>query len=162
MTQIRISEDALADLEEGFLFYEKMKIKTIIFILILFATVCYAGEKEKAFEAAFLKAVSTDDEAMLELVEFSHSTPKLFRDMIVQSLKEGRKKKIESITFSAPAEDATFEFEYKEVTYTTSLPVGKEMKIKYDMTNDKSGVDGTTYRLGLRDGSYKIVAPTPK
>ena len=139
-----------------------MKIKAITSILILFASVCFAGEKEKAFEEAFLTAVSTDDEAILKLVEFSRSTPKLFRDMIIQSLKEDRKKKIESITFSAPAEDATFEFEYEEVTYTTSLPVEKEMKIKYDMTNDKSGVDGTTYRLGLRDGSYKIVAPTPK
>gem|GEM_PF-6853128 len=36
------------------------------------------------------------------------------------------------------------------------------MKIKYDMTNDKSGVDGAIYRLGLRDGSDKIVAPKPR
>lgn len=139
-----------------------MKFRIIIPTLILLATACFAGEKEKAFEESFLKAVSSSDEAMEQLVEFSRSTPKLFRDMIIQSLKKDRTKKIETISFSDPAEDAVFEFEYEGVAYTTSLSVAKEMKIKYDMTNDKSGVDGTTYRLGLRDGSYKIVAPKPK
>lgn len=139
-----------------------MKFKIIILALLLFATICFAGEKERIFKESFLKAVSTSDEAMSELVEFSHSTPKLFRDMIIQSLTEDRKKKIEAISFSEPAEDAIFEFEYEGIAYTTSLLVAKEMRIKYDITNDKSGVGGTTYRLGLRDESYKIVAPKPK
>ncbi|MEM9445792.1 MAG: hypothetical protein AAGA18_10620 [Verrucomicrobiota bacterium] len=139
-----------------------MKSIVTSFFLALLATSCLAGEKEKAFEESFRSAVSMNDQAMFELVQFANNTPKLFRDMIMESLREDRKKTIKAISFSDPAKDAVFEFEYGGTTYTTSLPVVKEMKIKYDMTKDASGVEGTTYRLGLHDGVYKIVVPQAK
>lgn len=139
-----------------------MKSTSIILAVLLAATSCFGGEQETAFEESFRTAISTSDEATLKLVAFSRSTPVLFRDMIVQSLKEDRTKKVKTITFLDPAKEAAFEFEYEGVTYTTTLPVLKEMKITYDMTNDTSSVDGTTYRLGLDGDHYKIVAPTPK
>jgi len=139
-----------------------MKILSSIAIFLLVAASCFGGEKEKEFEQSFREALSKSDEATIALVEFSRSTPKLFRDMIIQSLKEDRTKKIKSISFIDIPEDSAFEFEYEGVTYITTLPVLKEMKIAYDMTDDTSGVDGTTYRLGLRDDHYKIVAPKPK
>jgi|GEM_PF-5425979 len=73
-----------------------MKLRIIIPTLFSIAAASLAGEKEKAFEESFLDAISTSDEAMKQLVECSRSTPKLFRDMIIQSLKEDRQKKNQS------------------------------------------------------------------
>jgi len=66
------------------------------------------------------------------------------------------------VTFHTLPADTKLEFEYEGITYETTLPVVLEFKVLYDMTNDKSGINSSTYRLGLKDERYFIVAPKPK
>lgn len=139
-----------------------MKQVWFFLTVLLGATLLVASEKEQRFQDEFVRAVNESDKALLKLVKFSDQTPKVFREIIRKSLKEERSKKRKAMSFLDPAPDTVFEFEYEGVTYTTTLPVVKEFKITYDMTDDTSGVDGTTYRLGLENGQYRIVAPTPK
>lgn len=139
-----------------------MKNTIISFLIFLAASLCYGEGKEAFFEKTFRDALETSDEALFKLVEFSDNTPDLFREMILQSLQGDRIKTIESISFTVPDESAVFEFEYEGVTYIPTLKIVKEMQIVYDMSEDASGVSGTTYRLGVLGGELRIVAPMPK
>jgi len=140
-----------------------MKILSLLTSLLFlsFLTVS-AGDKEEAFQSVFLEALSTSDEALFELVEFSKDGNPLFDQMLRESLVEERTRKIKEIEFGELPEDMMLEFTYEETTYIPTLPIEKEFIITYEETDKNSSITATTYRLGTKEGVYKIVSSKPK
>ena len=139
-----------------------MPLKLIILSLLVGALGLFAGEKEAAFEKAFVAAIETSDAAMYGLVEFGEGTNPLFDKMLKDSLKEDRMKKIESFSFSSLEEGQISEFEYEGVCYISTLPIEVAFTITYEKTKEQAQVTSTTYRLGTKEGVYKIVGSKPK
>ncbi|WP_269523229.1 hypothetical protein [Coraliomargarita parva] len=139
-----------------------MKTKLFVISLLLCALGLFAGEQEDRFERAFFHAISEGDEAMYALVEFSEEAPGLFNDMLKESLREDRVKEIEGVAFRELPKDSKTGFTYEGVAYVPTLRIEKEFVVKYKPTKDDARVTATTYRLGIKDGAYKIVASKPE
>lgn len=133
------------------------RILLLTFSLLLSISPVLAGEKEDAFRESFTEAIATSDEALFALVEFSKNGNPLFDQMMRESLSEGREKIIKEMKFQDLPEDAITEFTYDGVDYIPTLSIEKQFVVSYQRTDEKAQVTATTYNLGTKDGSYKIV-----
>lgn len=137
--------------------------KSLLVLSLTFSVLnLQAGEKEDEFEKSFFNAIATSDEAMFKLVEFGEGAPLLFDDLLKDSLKKERIKKITEVKFLPLEDDTITEFNYEGVDYVTTLPIEIRFNVTYKKTDDKAQVTSTSYSLGTKDGVYKIVAPKPK
>ena len=123
------------------------RIPLLTFALLLSVAPGLAGEKEEAFRESFTEAVATSDEALFALVEFSEDGNPLFDQMMKDSLKEERKRRIIEMKFQDLPKDAITEFTYEGVDYIPTLPIEKQFVVSYEQTDEKTQVTATTYNL---------------
>ena len=161
MRDLNVSE-VLFPVTPHFDVIQKMKKSISIIILLIGGINLFGESKEDSFKSAYKEAIAKSDEALFALVEFSPKGNPMFDKMMKESLMEDRKKKIKTMRFGDIPNDAILEFHYEGFDYIPTLPIVKEFIVEYDTTNDDSGITDSRYRLGLKNGEYKIVSSMKK
>lgn len=117
----------------------------------------------EVFESAYRRAhEAKNTEAFVSLVEFAPDTPAWMREQAIETFESDTKLKVIEISFE-PLDDVEFSFVYEGVVYVPTLEPVVAMAIRFDEAGQGDAmITGTTYLLGEKEGSMRIVAAKPK
>lgn len=141
-----------------------MKTLRTLFLFLACTSGLFANDAEQRLCAAYQKAHAAKDvTAFLQLIEFDRTTPELTRTQIAEAFKNTLPRRVSAVEVQELSGTERTSYEVAGVTYVTTLPVTKKLKITYSEEGQgATRVTTTTYLLGEKAGACRIVSTMPK
>ena len=139
-------------------------LRSVVLFLACIASLL-ADDSAQRLCAAYQQAHATKDvAAFLQLIEFDRTTPELTRIQIAEAFKNTLPRRVSAVEVHELAGTERTSFEIGGVSYVTTLPVIKKLKIAYSEEGQGGAarVTTTTFLLGEKAGKYRIVSTMPK
>ena len=141
-----------------------MKLLHTLILFLACTSGLLANDAAQRLAAAYQQAHATKDvKAFLQLIEFDQTTPEQTRAQIAEAFKNTLSRQISAIEVQERSGTERTSYTVSGVTYVTTLPVTKKLKISYSEEGQgATRMTTTTYLLGEKAGAFRIVSTMPK